>query len=323
MITYNHEKYIRQAINSVLMQEGEFDLELNIVNDDSNDQTDQIIKELIETNKSNVHINYINNQKNKGIVENFIFCLHQCKGEYIAFCEGDDYWNTNDKIEKQLKAIMSNKSAVMIAHKSQLISDYRNLKSTIIPDYPIENNIIQFKDILNPYKQKPCHTSSFFIRKSSLEIEKLYECIKDEAFGDTPLIALISTHGSILLLDEVLSTYRLHKNGFSNQSIKDSIYTTQSFINIFTKMSQMIDLKYHVFIKKAIRISNYKLANFYSVVGNKNKSRTHLKLSLWDSVYYLFHNFKSYVLLITYCYLSEPFYKWCLGKYRILKGKSV
>lgn len=322
MITYNHEKYIRQAINSVLMQEGEFDLELNIVNDDSNDQTDQIIKELIETNKSNVHINYINNQKNKGIVENFIFCLHQCKGEYIAFCEGDDYWNTNDKIEKQLKAITNN-MAVMIVHKSQLISDYRNLKNTIIPDYPIENNIIQFKDILKLNKLKPCHTSSFFIKSSCIELDKLYTCIQGESFGDTPLIALVSTKGPILMLDEVLSTYRLHKNGFSNQTIEENLHVTESYVSIFTKMKSVIDIKYHTYIDKAIKTAYYKLATLYGVKEKREIAKKYFKLSLWENIYFFFHNFKSYVLLITYCYLNEPFYKWCIGKYRILKGKSV
>lgn len=323
MITYNHEKYIRQAINSVLMQEGDFDLELNIVNDDSTDSTDQIITELIESNKSNVRIHYINNQINKGIVENFIFCLKQCKGDFIALCEGDDYWNSKDKIEKQLNAINKNQDLVMVTHKSNVISDYRNLKSTIIPDYTLENNLISFEDILNPFKPKPCHTSSYFIRSNKLEIDQLYDCIKGDAFGDTPLIALVSTKGNILLLDDVLSTYRIHKNGFSNQSVEDNIQVTHSFIHIFTKMSRIIDAKYHDYITKAIRISNYKLANLYSVLGNKKLAKKHFKLSLWDSLYYLFHSFKSYVLLVSYCFMNEQFYKWVLGRYRFLSGKSV
>ncbi|MEI6311416.1 MAG: glycosyltransferase [Bacteroidota bacterium] len=323
MITYNHEKYIRQAINSVLMQQGDFDLELHIVNDDSTDNTDQIITEIIESNKSNVQIHYINNKTNKGIVENFIFCLKQCKGDFIALCEGDDYWISNNKIEKQLKAINKNQDLVMVAHKSNVISDYINLKSTIIPNYTLHNNYILFKDILNPFKPKPCHTSSYFIRTNKLEIDKLYDCIKGDAFGDTPLIALLSTKGNILLLDEVLSTYRIHKNGFSNQSVEENIQVTKSFIDIFTKMSRIIDVKYQIYINKAIRISNYKLASLYSVLGNKNLSKKHFKLSLWDSIYYMFHSFKSYILLVSYCFMNEHLYKWILGKYRILSGKSV
>jgi glycosyltransferase involved in cell wall biosynthesis len=270
-----------------------------------------------------VRIHYINNKTNKGIVENFIFSLKQCRGEYIALCEGDDYWNSNDKIEKQLKAIKKNQDLVMIVHKSNVISDYRNLKNSIIPDYTLENNFISFKDILNPFKPKPCHTSSYFIRTNELEIDKLYDCIKGGAFGDTPLISLISTKGKILLLDDILSTYRIHINGFSNQSVEDNIKVTESFIHIFTKMSSIIDSKYQVYINKAIRISNYKLAYLFSILDKKNLSRKHFNLSLWDSTYFLFHSFKSYILLVSYCYMNEQLYKWVLARYRFLVGKSV
>ncbi|RZK16423.1 MAG: glycosyltransferase, partial [Flavobacterium sp.] len=92
MITYNHESYITQAIEGVLMQKTNFDYELIISNDCSIDNTDKIIKNIIDTNPKGYLIKYYNQKKNIGMNANFFFATDKCNGEYMAFCEGDDYW---------------------------------------------------------------------------------------------------------------------------------------------------------------------------------------------------------------------------------------
>ena len=101
MITYSHEKYIKQAIEGVLFQKCDFRVELIIANDYSPDNSDRIIKDIIENNHTNIIIHYTNHRVNKGMSSNFIWAMNQTNGKYIATCEGDDYWTDPLKFFKK------------------------------------------------------------------------------------------------------------------------------------------------------------------------------------------------------------------------------
>ena len=108
MITYNHEKFIREAIEGVLMQKTNFEYELIIANDCSIDKTDNIINEFINAHPKGNRIRYYNHKKNLGMMPNFIFAIQQCKDKYIAICDGDDYWTDPYKLQKQVDFLESN-----------------------------------------------------------------------------------------------------------------------------------------------------------------------------------------------------------------------
>ena len=105
MITYGHEKFIREAIEGVLMQECDFEVELILANDCSPDQTDSVIQDIIKNHPKGCWIKYIRQENNIGMMPNFIFALKQCKGKYIALCEGDDYWTDPLKLQKQRRVL--------------------------------------------------------------------------------------------------------------------------------------------------------------------------------------------------------------------------
>lgn len=102
MITYNHESFIGKAIEGVLMQKTDFDFELIICSDCSTDKTDDVISEYLQTHGRKNLIKYFRHEKNLGAYRNGIFALNQCKGKYIALCEGDDYWTDPLKLQKQV-----------------------------------------------------------------------------------------------------------------------------------------------------------------------------------------------------------------------------
>jgi glycosyltransferase involved in cell wall biosynthesis len=101
--TYNHEKYIRDAIEGFLMQKTTFPVEILIHDDASTDKTAQIVKEYAE-NHSDLIITIFQteNQYSQGIKPwpNFVF--PRARGKYIALCEGDDYWTDPLKLQKQV-----------------------------------------------------------------------------------------------------------------------------------------------------------------------------------------------------------------------------
>jgi len=115
MLTYNHQEFIAQAIEGVLSQKTTFDIELIIANDYSTDNTDSIIKKIIEKdNNAKEKIKYINNSKNIGMQPNFILAYNHCKGKYIAECEGDDYWTDPLKLQKQVDFLEANPDYGMV-----------------------------------------------------------------------------------------------------------------------------------------------------------------------------------------------------------------
>ena len=125
MITYNHEKYIQQAIEGVLMQQVNFPVELIIADDASPDQTESIVNKIIAEHTNGHWIKYTKHITNKGMNHNFLWACQQAKGKYIALCEGDDYWTDPYKLQKQLDFMEANPSFGLVATHT---SDYYQAK---------------------------------------------------------------------------------------------------------------------------------------------------------------------------------------------------
>ena len=104
IITYNHEKYIAQAIESVLSQEG-VPFEIIIGDDASSDRTSEIVMSYAERYPETIHA--IVREKNIGAIPNAFDCLKQARGQYIAACEGDDFWCDVNKLRKQTEFLDS------------------------------------------------------------------------------------------------------------------------------------------------------------------------------------------------------------------------
>lgn len=99
-VTYNHEPYLRQALDSFLMQQCNFPFEIVLAEDCSTDSTREICDEY--ASKYPDIINYIRSDNNVGAVENEARAIRAAKGKYIALCEGDDYWTDVKKLQKQV-----------------------------------------------------------------------------------------------------------------------------------------------------------------------------------------------------------------------------
>ena len=100
MVTYNHELYIAQAIEGVLQQETDFPFELVIGEDCSTDGTRKIVFNYQKKHPDIIRV--ITSDKNVGGRKNFFRTVKACRGKYLAFCEGDDYWHHSQKLQKQV-----------------------------------------------------------------------------------------------------------------------------------------------------------------------------------------------------------------------------
>ena len=114
MLAYNHKEYIEKAINSVLSQETVFQYELLIGEDCSIDGTREIVFDYQKRYPEIIRV--ITSDKNVGMNENSVRAIAAARGKYLAYCEGDDFWNSKDKLQKQVNVLESDQSITFCFH---------------------------------------------------------------------------------------------------------------------------------------------------------------------------------------------------------------
>ncbi len=233
MITYNHEPFIREAIEGVLMQQTSFPIELVIGEDCSTDRTREICLEYKE--KYPDKIKFLLNEKNLGMMPNFIQTLNACTGKYIALCEGDDYWTDKLKLQKQVDFLEGNEEYVMAYHDAKVIDEAGEIISEAkLPcDFKQELHEIELK------KGTWVPTLSICFRNVIKSFPK--EMLK-VVNGDTFLISLLGQFGKGKLIYDIQpGYYRVHKGGVWSE--KGKLYKLSSSINTFRYLKKYFKKK--------------------------------------------------------------------------------
>lgn len=215
MITYNHEKYIRQAIEGVLMQKINFSVELIIGEDCSTDATREICLEY--KNKFPNVIKLLLPSHNLGAHENFFQTLSNSSGKYIALCEGDDYWTDPYKLQKQVNFLEKNPAFSLCFHNAIV----KNLQNNTERKFngKLNKNIFTIRDVILKSWFTP--TASFVFRNNSLIYDKDWKNVN----GDMLILYSASLLGPLFYMDEVMSIYNyctpgsLSKNAMGNYMV--------------------------------------------------------------------------------------------------------
>lgn len=206
MITYKQEAFIAEAIEGVLMQEVDFEVELIIADDCSHDGTQDIVNHYIENHPKGHWIKYHRHEKNIGMMPNFIFALKEVKGKYIALCEGDDYWIDPFKLQKQFDFLEQNEEYNIVFHKVKIL----NFDGSFIEDDLLDDKIRDL-DLEDVIKGNRMHTPSIFFRNVISEYPKWYY---NAMPGDHPLqIMLLQNKKKAYNLEGIMAVYRKHIGG--------------------------------------------------------------------------------------------------------------
>jgi glycosyltransferase involved in cell wall biosynthesis len=207
MITYKHENYIAKAIEGVLMQEASFDFELVIADDCSPDGTANVVNHYINTHPNGHRINYLRHLKNVGMQENFILGFDQCKGKYIALCEGDDYWTDSHKLQKQVDFLEANPEVLLCGHNGDQLEPDGNLSNEIQA-----KRWYQFED----FAAYGCPVKTMSILFRNLEcFRKCFtgEWIYNLSGGDQLIFFTASKKNKVYVLEDNMGVYRKHPGG--------------------------------------------------------------------------------------------------------------
>lgn len=207
MITYNHEKYIEQAIESVLMQKGNFDIELLIGNDKSPDNTEKIL----EKYRIDSRIKIFNRKENLGATNNLVDLFLKANGEYIAILEGDDYWTDNLKLNEQLAILEKHKEYILCYTDSDIIDENNKI---IGKKYVRNKEIVNFKSLIANSGEIPTGTTIFRnIFKKNNNFENIKEVLlSGKMIGDLSLFSILIKEGKFIRLDKVTGAYRFITN---------------------------------------------------------------------------------------------------------------
>lgn len=206
MITYNHEKFIAQAIESVLSQETTFPFEIVIGEDCSTDRTREISLEFQARYPEIVRV--LTPEANLGVGRNVAESLRACRGEYIAICEGDDFWTDPTKLTKQVKRLETEPDAALCFHKVTAINDVTGEYRGDFPVAEFRKERATLNDIIRKNFIVTC--SVLFRRKAQPELNDGFETLK---IGDWALFLLLTLKGPAVYIDETMATYRIHGGG--------------------------------------------------------------------------------------------------------------
>jgi glycosyltransferase involved in cell wall biosynthesis len=250
VITFNHEPYIAQALESILAQRVNFDFEIVVGEDCSTDRTRDILMGFYHQYPT--RIVPLIRDRNLGMMRNLEQTLSACRGEYIAIIEGDDYWTCVDKLEKQVDFLDAHAEYSICCHKARILNEIGGehileesgaAKDGVFPSrhagtYTIEDLLVQ----------NFIMTCTVMYRKRA--VGDLPSWFIEQHLGDWPLCALAARSGQIYLMNEVMAIYRVHAGGvWSSQTSMRQLHACTQMLRVVDKH---LDFKYHDIIRKTI-----------------------------------------------------------------------
>jgi len=218
MMTYNHEPFIAQAIESVLAQDTPFDLELVIGEDQSADGTRRICEEYRSRFPDRIRL--LPGDRRIGQMRNFARTINACRGTYIAKLEGDDYWIEPKKLQMQAE-FLDNHPDVVLHYTNAVAFDEGQPEKRQVMIAPGEREpFIGVEDLV---RGNQVVTQTCMYR--NLAPWNLPPLFLKGTQGDWPFFCLLARHGKIAFTDEVTGAYRRHGGGvFTRRSDTEKLY---------------------------------------------------------------------------------------------------
>ena len=244
-ITYNHEAYIEEALDSFLMQETAFPFEMVIDDDCSPDGTANIIQKYIKKYPKIIKANL--RKENVGSMQNFIANMKRAQGKYIAICEGDDYWTDPLKLQKQVDFLEGNPEYSLCFHAAKCFDENKQKFLFNIRRHFGNKTFSASRIIVGGGSFIPTASMVF---KSEI-IKDIPKWIYTAPVGDLFLSLLCATLGKIFYIDEYMSIYRLHDYNWT--------------ANNFTSINLDKRLNHHEKMVKALKNINNKVISHKAI----------------------------------------------------------
>lgn len=288
MLSYNHEKYLAKALAGVVAQVTTFPYEIIIHDDASQDRSQAIIQEYVARYPERfIPILQKENQYSQDVNFDCQQIYPRCRGKYLAFCEGDDYWTDPQKLQKQFDVLEQDDDLAICVHKVVAITE----QGKLLPrTYPTKEQLSKpgktATAALVPLDY-PFHTTSFFIRKTALEplITGKTELVR-YFNGDEVLLRLALIHGNLYYLDETMSVYRQFSEGSWSMQQRQLTQVEQirkiiKLIHGYQAFDKESDYLYHALLQEKVFSFNLALCQYDVAASQENWQQVAPYLASW------------------------------------------
>lgn len=234
LITYKQEDYIRQTLESILMQKTDFLFNIVVADDCSPDSTLDIIKEY--QTKSDIEFVFLPSEKNLGYTENYKRAFAACEAEYVAIMEGDDYWTSPYHLQKHVDFLDLHQECSMSFNRHDRLFIDRGYND--IPEWSADGDFRLITTNEMALGNQIGNLSCCVVRNRKIE-DKIFE---GYFFADWLLGMYLGMFGPLAQQKEVTSAYRVHDNGqWSRMSEQEQLQTLLKMINEY---DPLLDYKY-------------------------------------------------------------------------------
>lgn len=284
VFAYNHERYLARALDSVMSQRVNFELEMIIAEDYSSDTTLHVAQsyqvrypDLIRVEQSGQKDKLVINGHQTGRY-NFFNALRTCRGKYIAFLDGDDYWLDSNKLQRQVDYLEGHPDCSFVFHNVYLeqSESQAELKQTYLSStFPDNQNL---RRLLVNMNYVP--TSSVMFRNNIPEKfpRIFYTCM----FGDWPLHVLNLNFGNPKYMNEAMSVYKFGSGIWTRKKKVDQL---RAILDYYDQIGEIMPKDVLDLVPLALARINRIIALQYLKEGKLVRFGVHLLIGVWHWMY--------------------------------------
>lgn len=270
-IVFNHRKYIRRCLDSMINQKTDFQYEIIIHDDASTDGTQLIIKEYAAKYPDLIKpILQDKNQYSNGndIMANYLFPA--ASGKYCVEIEGDDFWCDENKLQLQVDALEKHPQCSLCVHATNTVDTEGNPLAIRFPMMKLNQSCISVSEFmemnLDP-KSWPFHLSAFMVSsalfKEYMDFKRTGYPSKFYRVGDLPLYLYFGLKGYTYYIDRYMSTYTMESGGFMSRVKRDPQFAYQvhkGFIDGLTEFDKFTHYQYTDKVRRMIAMRRFEIA---------------------------------------------------------------
>ncbi|MDO4962077.1 MAG: glycosyltransferase [Eubacteriales bacterium] len=210
-ITFNHGPYLRQALDSFVNQKTSFPIEILVHDDCSTDDTVSILREYEEKYPDIMRVMYEEeNQYSKGISNiSGVFNFPRARGKYIAMCEGDDFWSDMEKLEKQAMYMEAHPECALCCHAAGIVAMDGAFRTGSELKPFAGTRVLSAEEVISKKENIPTASLMFRAEHAKTLPQWYFDC----PVGDIPLQLYMISKGNAYYFDEVMSMYRMGREG--------------------------------------------------------------------------------------------------------------
>jgi glycosyltransferase involved in cell wall biosynthesis len=265
IITYNHQRFISQALESVLAQKVDFDYEIVVGEDCSTDGTREIVMDFHRRFPD--RIVPLLRAHNLGSSGNMEATLAACRGQYLALLEGDDYWTSENKLKKQVDFLDAHPDYSLCCHRVQFLNEISADGVEVFPTRPAGSYTIE--DLLKGNFVMTC--SSVFCRRSLDPLPPKFQKLEPL---DWARFAVIAKHGKIELMDETMARYRVHHGGVWTSTPQTT--RLRASVQMLKALDKYFGFQYRAIIRETIARPYLSMAMAARASGRRTDTARHL-----------------------------------------------